>query len=139
MIPFRVTDTRGVIDAPHPQIAVAPDRFATKMPRFASVSPDGRTVVFETLGKLWTKPMTGGSAKRLTSGVDELELFPAWSRDGRTIAYVGWTDAGLGQVRTIGAGGGKPRAVTTRPGHYAKPRFSPTAGRSCSRAGRARG
>ena len=125
VIPFRVTDTRGVIDAPHPQIAVSPDRFETKMPRFASVSPDGRTVVFETLGKLWTKPMAGGTAKRLTGSGDELELFPTWSRDGRTIAYVAWTDAGLGEIRAVGASGGKPRTVTTHPGHYAKPRFSP--------------
>ena len=125
VIPFRVDDTRGVIDGPHPQIAVSPDRFETKMPRWASVSPDGRTVVFETLGKLWTKPMAGGAAKRLTSGGDSVEMFPTWSRDGRTIAYVDWTDAGLGEIRVVGAAGGKPRTVTSHAGHYARPRFSP--------------
>jgi Tol biopolymer transport system component len=44
IIPFRIDDTRVIVDAVHPQIAVAPDRFTTKMPRWASVSPDGRTV-----------------------------------------------------------------------------------------------
>ena len=127
VIPFRVSDTRGVIDGPHPQIEVAPASFETKLPRWASVSPDGRTVVFETLGKLWTKPMAGGAAKRLTGAGDVLEMFPSWSRDGRQVAYVEWTDAGLGQIRVIGAGGGKPRTVTAHPGHYAKPRFSPDA------------
>jgi imidazolonepropionase-like amidohydrolase/Tol biopolymer transport system component len=127
IIPFRIDDTRVIVDAVHPQIAVAPDRFTTKMPRWASVSPDGRTVVFETLGKLWTKPVTGGAAKRLTRGTDELELFPSWSRDGRQIVFVGWTDAGLGQVRTIAAGGGSPRTVTNVAGHYRRPRFSPDA------------
>jgi imidazolonepropionase-like amidohydrolase/Tol biopolymer transport system component len=125
VIPFRINDTRVVVDAVHPQIEVAPDRFATRMPRWASVSPDGRTVVFETLGKLWTKPVAGGAARRLTRGGDELELFPSWSRDGRQIAFVGWSDAGLGQVRTVAAGGGSPRSVTTLAGHYARPRFSP--------------
>ena len=124
VIPFRISDTRGVSNAPHPVIPVAPDSFTTKMPRFAAVSPDGRTVVFESLGKLYTKPMAGGSAKRLTSG-SELELFPSWSRDGRTIVYVGWTDAGLGEIKTVSAGGGSPRTVTNRAGHYARPRFSP--------------
>jgi imidazolonepropionase-like amidohydrolase/Tol biopolymer transport system component len=124
-IPFAVNDTRGVIDAPHPQIAVAPDRFTTTMPRFAAVSPDGDRVVFESLGKLWVKPMGGGAAKRLTSGGDGFELFPSWSRDGRTIAFVGWTDAGLGRIRTVAASGGAARDVTSQPGHYARPRFSP--------------
>ncbi|MBY0520067.1 MAG: amidohydrolase family protein, partial [Sphingomonas sp.] len=124
-IPFRVNDTRVVIDATHPEVEVAPDRFTTKMPRWAQVSPDGRQVVFETLGKLWVKPMAGGTAKRLTSSGDGLEMWPTWSRDGRTIAFVGWTDAGLGRIRTVAGTGGATRDVTTRPGHYALPRFSP--------------
>ena len=124
IIPFQVSDTRGIANAPHPTIPVAPDSFTTKMPRFAAVSPDGRTVVFESLGKLYSKPMGGGAAKRLTSG-SELELFPSWSRDGRTIVFVGWTDAGLGQIKAVSAGGGSPRTITSRPGHYARPHFSP--------------
>ena len=124
VIPFRISDTRGVADAPHPQITVAPDSFTSKMPRFASVSPDGRTVLFESLGKLYTKPIGGGTARRLT-GSNELELFPSWSRDGRSIVFVGWTDDGLGQIKTMTASGGSPRTVTNRPGHYARPQFSP--------------
>jgi len=41
VIPFRVSDSRTVIDPVRPQVAVAPDRFMTRMPRFAAVSPDG--------------------------------------------------------------------------------------------------
>ena len=77
VVPFRVNDTRVVIDATHPQVEVAPDRIQTKMPRWASVSPDGRQVVFETLGKLYVKPMAGGAARRLTRATDELELWPS--------------------------------------------------------------
>ncbi|MBX3595362.1 amidohydrolase family protein [Sphingomonas sp.] len=127
VIPFRVADTRAVAMAPHPQIAVAPASFSTKMPRFAAVSPDGGRVVFESLGKLWVKPTAGGAARRLTSLAESegLELFPAWSRDGRTIAYVQWSDRGLGKLRTVSATGGAGRDVTSQPGHYARPQFSP--------------
>ena len=125
-IPFRVNDSRVVIDATHPVVDVAPASFATKMPRWAQVSPDGKSVVFETLGKLWTKPTTGGAAKRLTSDKgDGFELWPSWSRDGRSIVFVGWTDAKLGTIRTIAATGGAARDVTSQPGHYARPHFSP--------------
>ena len=125
IIPFRIDDTRGVAQAPHPQIEVSPDSFVAKMPRFAKVSPDGRRVVFESLGKLYVKPASGGAAKRLTRGGDARELFPAWSRDGKSITFVSWTDKGLGQIKTVGAAGGSPRNVTNRPGHYARPQFSP--------------
>jgi len=70
--------------------------------------------------------MAGGEPKRLTKGDDaSFELFPAWSRDGKTIAFVAWTDLGLGHIRTVGAAGGQARDVTKDPGHYARPAFSP--------------
>lgn len=124
VIPFRVTDTRVVAEATHPAVEVSPDRVVTKMPRWASVSPDGRQVVFETLGRLYVKPVAGGAARRLTRG-DEMELWPSWSRDGRQVVFVGWTDAGLGTIRTVAAGGGAAKAVTSVPGLYRRPRFSP--------------
>ncbi|MFN7399248.1 MAG: amidohydrolase, partial [Sandaracinobacter sp.] len=125
-IPFRVADNRQVIPAVHPGVEVAPDRFTTRMVRFATLSPDGRTVLFENLGKLWLKPAAGGPARRLTGGNDTArELFPTWSRDGRQIAYVRWTDAGLGTIWLTGAGGGAGRDLVATPGHYGKLAFSP--------------
>jgi len=125
VIPFRVSDSRGLIDPLHPKIAVSPDHFTASMTRFAAVSPDGKQVVFESLGKLYVKPMGAGEPKRLTKGDEGFELFPTWSRDGKTIAYVAWTDAGLGHIRAIAAAGGAPRDVTRDPGHYGHLAFSP--------------
>lgn len=126
VIPFAIDDTRKVADAPHPRIPVGEDSFTTKMTRFAQVSPDGRQVVYESMGQLYVKPMAGGSPRRLVSGGgDALELTPAWSRDGRRIAFVSWTDAGLGKVMVVPATGGAAKTLTTQPGHYANPAFSP--------------
>src|SRR3546814_9320317 len=54
-----------------------------------------------------------------------MELWPSWSRDGKSLVFVRWTDAGLGEIHVTGAGGGASRKVTGTPGHYAEPRLSP--------------
>ncbi len=126
VIPFRVNDTRVVIDPPQPKTEVAPDSFRTRMPRYVAVSPDGKRVVFESLGKLYIKALPNGAPARITQTKgNELELFPSWSRDGQRLVYVQWTDQGLGEIRTIAPNGSGVRAVTTDPGHYRRPRFSP--------------
>lgn len=125
-IPFQVSDTRDVIDPPRPLVDVAPDSFTAKMPRFAAVSPNGRQVVFESLGKLYIKALPNGAPRALTrGGPDELQLFPSWSPDGSKIVFVGWNDETLGTVRTVSNTGGAMRAITPEPGHYRAPRFSP--------------
>jgi Tol biopolymer transport system component/imidazolonepropionase-like amidohydrolase len=125
-IPFHVQDTRAVFDAPRPTFEVAPAEFETSMVRNAEVSPDGSRVVYETAGRLYLKNLPDGEARLLTRGSsDNFELDPTWSRDGRTIAFVSWSDATLGHVHTVSASGGRSKQVTTRPGHYSGPRFSP--------------
>lgn len=127
VIPFRVDDTRGIADAPHPEIEVSPDRFATTMPKYAVLSPNGSRVVFESLGRLHFKSARGRDAPRpLTGdGSDVIEAWPAFSRDGSQLAYVRWSDEGLGQIVVADANGQNRRVVTSQPGHYAKPSFSP--------------
>ena len=51
------------------------------------VSPDGRTLVFDLLGDLYTLPITGGKAARITSG-QGFDAMPAFSPDGKHIAFV---------------------------------------------------
>jgi imidazolonepropionase-like amidohydrolase/Tol biopolymer transport system component len=127
-IPFKVKDTRDVIDPPRPQVSVAPEQFETKMPRFASYSPDGGKAVFETLGRLWIIKADASKATRLSGDKsDRRELFPSWSADGRSIVFVSWNDNDLASIHTISASGGAEKKVTEDPGHYRRPRFSPDA------------
>src|SRR5262245_5116895 len=50
------------------------------------VSPDGQTVVFDLLGDIYSIPIAGGAAKRLTSG-PAYDTQPRFSPDGKTIAF----------------------------------------------------
>ncbi len=51
------------------------------------VAPDGRAIVFDLLGDLYTLPIGGGSATRLTSG-SGFDAQPRFSPDGKTIVFV---------------------------------------------------
>lgn len=124
-IPFHVADTRRVQDAVRFPVEVAPDTFDVKMIRWARPSPDGSRVVFEALGNLWIRDLPTGTARRLTRQNDHFELYPSWSRDGRSIVYTTWDDQDLGSVRVVPASGGAGRVVTPNPGHYVEPTFSP--------------
>ena len=126
VIPFTINDTRGVADAPHPVIDVAPSTFTTAMPRFATLSPDGSRVVFESLGRLHSKSAKGRDAPAPLTGdpADVVEAFPAFSRDGSRLAYVRWNDETLGEIILADASG-QNRKVLTGPGHFGNLAFSP--------------
>lgn len=125
-INFRVRDTRQVLDAPRSDTPVSPDNFTVRMPRFAEISPNGRTLVYESLGKLYTRDIASGAVTRLTGLAENIrELHPSWSRDGRTIAFISWDDQDLAAVHTITLATKATSTHTTEPGHYRSPRLSP--------------
>jgi len=74
------------------------------------VSPDGRTILFDLLGDLYTMPISGGQATRIMGGLS-FESQPTWSPDGKTIAFL--TDrTGVENLWIANADGSSPRAVS---------------------------
>lgn len=88
------------------------------------LSPDGRTIVFELLGDLYTLPIAGGEATRITSG-QAYDMQPAFSPDGRRIVFISDRN-GSENIWIANADGTKPRAVTaTERENYMSPVWAP--------------
>lgn len=123
-IPFRAKVDQTVNEPLRFSREVAPDRFPVRMLRHVKVSPDGRAVVFSALGHLYIRALPGGEPRRLTEDAAH-EAWPAFSPDGKSIAYVTWDDGAKGRLKVIGVDGQGVRDVVATPGHYASPSFSP--------------
>lgn len=50
------------------------------------ISPNGKTVVFDLMGDLYTVPFTGGTATRITEGM-AFDTHPRYSPDGKRILF----------------------------------------------------
>lgn len=74
------------------------------------ISPDGTAAAFSCQGAIWRIPREGGEMRRLTTGRG-FDVEPAWSPDGKKIAYI---LHGSGELRLIDAGTGAPLKVPAR-------------------------
>ncbi|MGE5340522.1 MAG: S41 family peptidase [Candidatus Omnitrophota bacterium] len=76
--------------------------------RFPNINKDLITFVYA--GDIWSVPVTGGNARRLTSH-EGMEIFPRISPDGQWIAFSG-EYSGTRQIYVMPAKGGEPRQLT---------------------------
>src|SRR5688572_19088488 len=88
------------------------------------VSPDGRTLIFDLLGDLYTLPMSGGKATRLTSGM-AYDAQPRFSPDGKKVVFVSDRSGG-DNVWTLSLDGKDTAQVTKGNNNlYQSPEWTP--------------
>lgn len=128
---------RMPLDSEEPQkldISVVTDR-STRKPRAENVSdqiqsawisPAGKRVVFEARGELFSVPAEHGVTRNLTRTSGTAERHPAWSPDGKHVAY--FSDASGEYQLTVqpADGSGEPRRLTSLgEGYRYQPYWSP--------------
>ena len=74
------------------------------------VSPDGKTIIFDLLGDIYTMPSTGGEAKRIIGGLS-FESQPKFSPDGKKIAFIS-DRSGAENLWLADADGSNPKSLT---------------------------
>ena len=125
-IPFTARVEQTLNEAVRFKQTVHQDRFQVRMLRDVRVAPDGKSVVYSALGKLYIRPLPEGEPKRLIPGdSQEFQFFPSFSRDGQWIVYTTWSDTDQGRVRLVKPDGTGGRELVSKPGHYVEPSFSP--------------
>ncbi|MDX9910745.1 MAG: PDZ domain-containing protein [Phycisphaerales bacterium] len=88
-----------------------PDANAAGMMRYPDISSD--SIVFLYANDLWIVPREGGVARPLASPPGS-EIFPRFSPDGQTIAFLGNYDGGA-DLYAVPVSGGVPQRLTWHP------------------------
>ncbi|MBK8246728.1 MAG: PD40 domain-containing protein [Gemmatimonadetes bacterium] len=88
------------------------------------VSPNGRSIVFELLGDLYTMPISGGPATRITNGPG-YDTQPRFSPDGTRLVFLSDRN-GSENIWIANADGTQPRALTrTERINFVSPTWTP--------------
>lgn len=89
----------------------------------AHVAPDGKHVAFDLVTAIWTVPVGGGDARRLT-GDDTDASQPSWAPDGKSLVFQAYRDGNF-HVWTVRPNGAGLRQLTSGPFDHREPRFAP--------------
>jgi Tol biopolymer transport system component len=87
-----------------------------------AASPDGRTLAIDLQGSIWTLPVTGGAAKRITDVFNDARQ-PSFSADGKWIAFQGYRDGGY-HIWVVAVDGSSQRELTSGPFDDREPAWS---------------
>ncbi|HFA49788.1 MAG TPA: amidohydrolase [Bacteroidetes bacterium] len=152
-IPFEVDVEMKVAETLRFKNNAFEENFTAKTIRNAITSPDGKSLVFNAVGMLWEKKLPNGTPAPLTrqnlltapkqtqpvniqeelsKGTYHFQAEPAFSPDGKSIAFVTWNDVQMGKLvlydysgEMLAKTGSDHQVLTTEKGIYRTPSFSP--------------
>ena len=128
VIPF---DARVRLEIPaplHTAQAIADGPVVARAIQNVQQAADGR-LTFTAFTRVYVTDRAGGAPRRVSRTGNPREYWPAFSRDGRWIAYVTWTAEGGHVWAARSDGSASPVRVTSDAALYAEPAWSPDGSR----------
>jgi tricorn protease len=119
--------TRVEVTVPGARPTLRPQRVeASDLVQSWNVSPTAQRMLLGARGEIWTVPVKHGTPRDLTRSAGVAERWPAWSPDGRTIAYFGDATGEYELYVRPADGSGERRQLThDNKTFFLEPRFSP--------------
>jgi Tol biopolymer transport system component/imidazolonepropionase-like amidohydrolase len=127
VIPFTATVEQAIGPRVYGETRVDEGPVRARLIRWAQQSPDGRRLAFTALSRLYVMDLAAGQPRRLTSATMG-EFAPAWSPDGRHLAFVTWTPEG-GHIWRVPVEGGAPVQLSRRAAYYSDLAWTPDGAR----------
>jgi Tol biopolymer transport system component len=125
-IPFTARVQRTISEQAYAPFRLSDEPFPVRFLRWHTASPDGRLLAFQAVGRVWVMDATEGEPRRLTkASFEPFEYAPAWSPDGRWLAFASVDEVGLGHLWKAPAAGGEPVRLTDQTAEYMHPVWHP--------------
>ncbi len=126
-IPFKVRVQRTISQMAYKAVALDDRKpLEARFLRWPHLSADGERAVVQAVGAIWTMDLARGSPKRLVPpSFARHQYAPAWSPNGRSIAFTSWTDEERGHLWRVDTATGAPIQLTKVAGEYLNPVWSP--------------
>lgn len=123
-IPIEVEVDQCLDPIIHFQVPVTEGPLKVRSMRSMTLRPDGKQLAFSALRRIYTVDVPGGKPRVVVPQSDG-QFQPSYSPDGRSIAYASWNETTGGHIWRVPANGGISQQLTSIPGYYETPVWSP--------------